>query len=122
MLLYVDETRKVLWYNQRITKEESQPYLSETVQWFDQLPLPHCPLAEEGKQYHLFLTEENTLVYERVPYQPPKEPEPTPFELSMQCLTDLELQNLEAQQERQLLAQQISDLELVILEGGASNV
>lgn len=46
----------------------------------------------------------------------------TEQELIMQQLADLELQNLEAQQERQILAQQISDLEIAILEGGVSNV
>lgn len=43
-------------------------------------------------------------------------------EIIMQNITELELQNLEAQQERQLLAQQISDLELAVLEGGNTNV
>ena len=40
----------------------------------------------------------------------------------MQSISELELQNIEAQQERQMLAQQISDLELAILEGGNTNV
>ena len=34
----------------------------------------------------------------------------------MQSIAELELQGLEAQQERQMLAQQMTDLELVMLE------
>ena len=45
-------------------------------------------------------------------------PQPTDAELVQQRLTDIELQNFEAQYERQLLAQQITDLELTILMGG----
>ena len=37
-------------------------------------------------------------------------------------LSELELQNFEAQQERQMLAQQMADLELAMLEGGNANV
>ena len=54
-----------------------------------------------------------------------KEPLPQPIsdtEILMQSMTELELQNLEAQQERQLLAQQISDLELAMLERNEENV
>lgn len=43
-------------------------------------------------------------------------------EIIMQSITELELQNDEAQLERQLLAQQLSDLELSMLEGGNRNV
>lgn len=43
-------------------------------------------------------------------------------EIIMQSISELELQNFEAQQERQMLAQQISDLELAMLEGGSANV
>lgn len=42
----------------------------------------------------------------------------TDTEILQQQLTDIDLQNLEAQQERQLIAQQISDLELSVIEGG----
>jgi len=40
----------------------------------------------------------------------------------MQSVSELELQNYEAQSERQMLAQQISNLELAMLEGGNRNV
>ena len=40
----------------------------------------------------------------------------------MQAISELELQNFEAQQERQMLAQQMADLELAMLEGGNANV
>lgn len=39
-------------------------------------------------------------------------------EMIIQYLTDIELENIQAQQERQILAQQISDLELAMLERG----
>lgn len=39
-------------------------------------------------------------------------------EMLIQYLTNIELENIKAQQERQMLAQQISDLELTILERG----
>lgn len=56
-------------------------------------------------------------VWEEVPQ------EPTPYiesdtEIMMQSIADIELANIEAAQERQLLAQQISDLELSLLERG----
>lgn len=56
-------------------------------------------------------------VWEEVPQ------EPTPYiesdtEIIMQSITDIELANIEAAQERQLLAQQISDLELMLFERG----
>jgi hypothetical protein len=36
----------------------------------------------------------------------------------MQAITDLELENIEAQQQRQALTQQITNLELMMLQGG----
>lgn len=54
-----------------------------------------------------------------------KEEIPQPIsdsEIIMQSISELELQNFEAQAERQLLAQQISDLELAMLEGGSTDV
>ena len=47
---------------------------------------------------------------------------PSDSEIIMQSISELELQNYEAQQERQMLAQQISNLELAMLEGGNRNV
>ena len=44
------------------------------------------------------------------------------IEMVMQSISELELQNFEAQQERQMLAQQMVDLELAMLEGGNANV
>ena len=46
-------------------------------------------------------------------------PEPeSDTEIIMQSIAELELQGLEAQQERQMLAQQMTDLELTMLERG----
>ena len=47
---------------------------------------------------------------------------PSDTEIMMQSMTELELQNLEAQQERQILAQQLTDLELAMLERNDTNV
>jgi hypothetical protein len=47
---------------------------------------------------------------------------PSDSEIIMQSISELELQNFEAQQERQMLAQQMADLELAMLEGGSTNV
>ena len=43
-------------------------------------------------------------------------------EILMQSISELELQNFEAQAERQMLAQQMADLELAMLEGGSTDV
>ena len=51
-----------------------------------------------------------------VPQPEPTEPQPAEQEILMQTLADMELSNIEAQQERQMLAQQVADLELMILE------
>ena len=45
----------------------------------------------------------------------------TEQQILMQTLSDWELRSIEEQKDRQLLAQQVSDLELIIL-GGATNV
>jgi len=117
MLVYIDSSRKITAWNTTISAEESQPYLSDDCIWIAENTLPIPPKPESGKNYQLFLSEQNTFVYERLPYQPP-----TDTEILMQELTNLSLQNLEGKQERQLLAQQVSDLELAILEGGNTNV
>jgi len=52
------------------------------------------------------------------PVIPQPIPQPTETEILMQTLADSELRSVEEQKDRQLLAQQISDLELVILKGG----
>ena len=52
-------------------------------------------------------------------YYPEKvEPEPTETERMMQGFTDSELRDLEIQQNQELLAQQITDIEVALLGGG----
>lgn len=60
-------------------------------------------------------------IWEEVAKEPLPQPE-SPMELMMQGITDLELQNLQAQTERQTMAQQMTDLELVLLERGENHV
>ena len=67
-----------------------------------------------GKRYVNGMWEEVEI--EEIP-QPPSD-----SEIIMQSISELELQNFEAQQERQMLAQQMADLELAMLEGGSTNV
>jgi hypothetical protein len=43
-------------------------------------------------------------------------------EILMQTLTDIEINTLQAQQERQLLAQQLADIEIALLSGGELHV
>ncbi|NLK36923.1 MAG: hypothetical protein GX299_02420 [Epulopiscium sp.] len=43
-------------------------------------------------------------------------------EIIMQTLADIEIYSLKAEQERQLLAQQLTDIELSLLQRGESNV
>ncbi len=68
-----------------------------------------------GKQYQN--GEWITLPKEEVEKQPIDK-----TEILMQTLADIEINILNAQQERQLLAQQLTDIELSHLSGGETNV
>lgn len=92
----------------------AESFLSGKVIANNMIPLTDDEVSPLGKKY----VNGEWLEVEKEPI--PKIESDT--EIIMQNITELELQNLEAQQERQLLAQQISDLELAVLEGGNTNV
>ena len=85
-------------------------YLSGEVNANDMIPLDENVISPLGKKYC------NGEWQEVEQLQLP-EPE-TDTEIIMQSIAELELQGLEAQQERQMLAQQMTDLELTMLERG----
>jgi len=65
------------------------------------------------------VSKEVFIEYVEIP-SPPKvpDPEPTETERIMQGFTDSELRDLEIQQNQELLAQQITDIEVALLGGG----
>lgn len=85
-------------------------YLSGEVNANDMIPLDENVISPLGKKYC------NGEWQEVEQLQLP-EPE-SDTEIIMQSIAELELQGLEAQQERQMLAQQMTDLELTMLERG----
>lgn len=85
-------------------------YLSGEVNANDMVPLDENVISPLGKKYC------NGEWQEVEQLQLP-EPE-SDTEIIMQSIAELELQGLEAQQERQMLAQQMTDLELTMLERG----
>ena len=85
-------------------------YLSGEVNANDMIPLDENVISPLGNKYC------NGEWQEVEQLQLP-EPE-SDTEIIMQSIAELELQGLEAQQERQMLAQQMTDLELTMLERG----
>ena len=85
-------------------------YLFGEVNANDMIPLDENVISPLGKKYC------NGEWQEVEQLQLP-EPE-SDTEIIMQSIAELELQGLEAQQERQMLAQQMTDLELTMLERG----
>ena len=85
-------------------------YLSGEVNANDMIPLDENVISPLGKKYC------NGEWQEVEQLQLP-EPE-SDTEIIMQSIAELKLQGLEAQQERQMLAQQMTDLELTMLERG----
>ncbi len=85
-------------------------YLSGEVNANDMILLNENDVSPLGKKY------DNGAWIEVEQVQLP-EPE-SDTEIIMQSIAELELQGLEAQQERQMLAQQMTDLELTMLERG----
>ena len=85
-------------------------YLSGEVNANDMIPLDENVISPLGKKY------DNGIWIE---VKKPQIPQPeSDTEIIMQSITELELQGLEAQQERQMLAQQMIELELAMLERG----
>ncbi len=89
-------------------------YLSGEVHADNMIPLNENAVSPLGKKY-------NNGVWVEVE-QPQLPQQESDTEIIMQSITELELQGLEAQQQRELLAQQMTDLELAILERGNANV
>lgn len=67
------------------------------IEYFDILPLPEAPIPSEAPI--------------------PPEPVLTDFELIMQANIDAELRDLEIQQNQEILAQQLTNIELELLGG-----
>ena len=85
-------------------------YLSGEVKASDMILLQENDVSPLGKKY------DNGVWIEVEQPQIPQQENDT--EIIMQSITELELQGLEAQQERQMLAQQMTELELAMLERG----
>ena len=88
----------------------AESFLSGEVNAEDMILLSDGEPSPLGKRYVNGMWEEVEI--EEIP-QPPSD-----SEIIMQSIAELELQGLEAQQERQMLAQQMTDLELTMLERG----
>ena len=85
-------------------------YLSGEVNANDMIPLDENVISPLGKKYC-------DGKWQEVEQLQLPEPE-SDTEIIMQSIAELELQGLEAQQERQMLAQQMIELELAMLERG----
>ena len=118
MIINIDDKNRVIWYNTVFNKEQAQQYLDNSTFYIENRTIPQ-PQQIEAKEAILCFSQQKGIYYEYIdmPPQPPSD-----SEIIMQNISELELQNFEAQQERQMLAQQISDLELAMLEGGNANV
>lgn len=92
----------------------AESFLSGEVTADDMILLKEGEPSPVGKQYVNGVWEE--VEKEEIP-QPISD-----SEIIMQSISELELQNFEAQAERQMLAQQMADLELAMLEGGSTDV
>lgn len=118
MIINVDDKNRVIWYNAELNKEQAQQYLDNSTFYIESITIPQ-PQQIEGKEAILYFSQEKGFYYEyiNIPPQPPSD-----SEIIMQSISELELQNFEAQAERQMLAQQMADLELAMLKGGSTDV
>lgn len=91
MLVNVDKTGRVIWYNLYVSKEAAESCLSDNTIWLD-TALPPFPEPKEGFVVYLKLNEEQQLIYD---YEPQPEPVYTDLQIIMQGLADLELAILE---------------------------
>lgn len=88
-------------------------YLSGEVHAPNMIPLAEYEDSPLGKKY------DNGVWIEVEQPQIPQPPQPeSDTEIIMQAITDLELYNIEVQQQNELLAQQMTELELAMLERG----
>ena len=122
MIININDDNRVEWYNKILTEQQAQQYLNDNTYYIKDLEVPKYEEIE-GKQAILYFSVERGFYYEYENDIPQiEEQAQSDTEIIMQAMTYLELANIEAQQERQMLAQQLSDLELVLLEGGVYNV
>ncbi|WMI81609.1 hypothetical protein [Anaerotignum sp. MB30-C6] len=73
----------------------------------------------ESLDYTLLGKKYSDGIWEVIPKPEPPTPEPTDVERIMQAYTDAELRDLEIQQGQEMLAQQMTDIELAVLGGNA---
>ena len=95
MLIHVDETGKVLWINEYLTEEKAASCTSADTFWVEDV-LPEKPVCTQEEQAVLYWNTEG-FYYE-------KEEVPVVYSDTQQIM------------------QAITDLELLILEGGTINV
>ena len=114
MTIHVDSNNRVEWYNKILTEQQAQQYLNDNTYYVKGLEVPEHE-EREGKQAILYFSVERGFYYE---YENDiaEQRQESNTEIIMQSITELELQGLEAQQERQMLAQQMTELELAMLE------
>ncbi|MDD4390330.1 MAG: hypothetical protein PHW03_05950 [Eubacteriales bacterium] len=95
MLIYIDNNKTVTPRNRMISKEDAQPYISDTCIWIDG-DFPEAP-KREGYNVVYKLKGANEVVYEYAPIDPLPESERVMSELlaSTECNTCLlELMNI----------------------------
>ena len=116
MIININDNNRVEWYNKILTEQQAQQYLNDNTYYIKDLEVPEREEIE-GKQAILYFSVERGFYYE---YENdiPEQRQESDTEIIMQSITELELQGLEAQQERQMLAQQMTELELAMLERG----
>jgi len=118
MIINIDNKNRVVWYNTELNEQEAKQYLDNSTFYIGNAKIPQLQEIE-GKEAILCFSKEKGFYYEYVDKTPQP---PSDSEIIMQGISELELQNFEAQAERQMLAQQMADLELAMLEGGSTNV
>lgn len=119
MLLYLDAENRVIAHNTCISKEEASAYTKKgNAVWVD-TPMPTPEI--NGLQPVLYYSEANGIYFDYIQPTPVEVPL-TETQILMQTLADIEINTLQAQQERQLLAQQLADIEIALLSGGELHV
>lgn len=122
MLLYFNDNGVIYRYNEVISREDASEILGHSPNntvWYDDEEAVFQAEDMIGKRKRFIYEDgEVKIVYEDIP-EPPT-PEPTDTELIMQTLFDSELRDFEGTEERALLAQQMTDIELAILGGYTS--
>ena len=115
MLIRLNIKNEVISFNSEISKEAAKRLLSNSIVWVDsELPkveeingfIPVLMYSQERGLYYFHI--EEIVIF-------------TKEELQMQLLADIQLENLQAQAERQVLGQTLAEMELLLM-GGITNV